>query len=860
MPVPQYLQLLQLAGNTKEAPVTPPAAAAAAAAVAGAAAAPTDSDPSKEGKATRESADADGQAAAAAAAGAATAAASAATVAAAAGTGATAAAARGSLVLLGGIVSYCQEATDAVGCLLGECEAFDRRLRGLLRQQKKVQRQHAVHRKLETTWQGDTAAAAAAGEEVGMLHELRCCSSASSSSSSSSSRCRVLRMQGLVGQELAADCETILPKAREALQRWRLRQQQQQQQQQQPGQQQQEQDAHSGEEQFYAQSLGFGVCLLLESADIPSGFSLWRCMGLSGHGVLWQLLHEETVDLSLIKLQSLSLTAVAAIAAAAEPHQQQEQQQQQQQKQQLLTAGPAAAVAAAAAGVSLEELLRSGASYNSPGGLQRAQQLAIELAAAVVSLGSIRFLLPLKLSRVFVSGHRIVLAAGLPLSLLLLPAAAAAAPAAAAEAHAAVAAPAAAAAGAAADDDTPKPSAATKSSAVSTGLATAVAPREKPARPSSGAAAAAAAVDSSKLSWSLVSSLREATAATELWAEDLCCCLPPECTDTSMDLCRCPEAVDKAHAWMLGLLLLRICLGSERAGKQRMWGQEPQEQIEAAIQKVDATEAQEFLRVCLQREPAKRPPLSALVRSHSYLQQQPTTGAAAAGAQIPGSSEVASPFKPRRSRRPLQAAATATSISAEADSSAAAAAAAAAASPPSTAAEFSVSQSVGKKRRLGPQLGEASMSSVRAPKKSAAGAAAVAAAGGRVAKPSPSLLPPLVGSRLQQQLQQHPAAATAAATRLLDCCDALFGDVGRLVPALIKEGKRRRQRGEEGVAFYRQNDPLALDSMPPQSLPQSQTGSPTAAAAAAAAASAGATAAAAAAALQQQQTTRPDTS
>ena len=54
-------------------------------------------------------------------------------------------------VLLGGVVSYCQEATDAVGCLLSECEAFERRAKSRLRQQEKIQRQHAIHQKLERT-------------------------------------------------------------------------------------------------------------------------------------------------------------------------------------------------------------------------------------------------------------------------------------------------------------------------------------------------------------------------------------------------------------------------------------------------------------------------------------------------------------------------------------------------------------------------------------------------------------------------------------------------------------------------------------------------------------------------------------
>lgn len=97
-------------------------------------------------------------------------------------------------------------------------------------------------------WQRDAAppkaaspaAAAAAGRDV-MLHEIRCTSSGDSSND------RVLRMQGLVGMEFAADCQEILPRARDALHRWKHRQQQQQQE----GQQQTQ--THSGEEQFYAQ-------------------------------------------------------------------------------------------------------------------------------------------------------------------------------------------------------------------------------------------------------------------------------------------------------------------------------------------------------------------------------------------------------------------------------------------------------------------------------------------------------------------------------------------------------------------------------------------------------------------------------
>lgn len=55
------------------------------------------------------------------------------------------------MVLLGGVVAYCQEATDAVGCLLEDCRAFDKSLKAKLRQQKRIQRQHAIHKKLEKT-------------------------------------------------------------------------------------------------------------------------------------------------------------------------------------------------------------------------------------------------------------------------------------------------------------------------------------------------------------------------------------------------------------------------------------------------------------------------------------------------------------------------------------------------------------------------------------------------------------------------------------------------------------------------------------------------------------------------------------
>ena len=276
---------------------------------------------------------------------------------------------------------------------------------------------------------------------------------------------------------------------------------------------------------------------------------------------------------------------------------------------------------------------------------------------------------------------------------------------------------------------------------------------------------------------------------------------------------------------------------------------------------------QEFLRVCLQRDPANRPTLTELVQSHPYLQQQQQQqqqqhGAAAAPAAAAGmpsheSSERFSLLSPRSSSRHYSSkralhAAAATAASTAADADPAAVVAAAAASPPSTAApaaaeaaELSCSRSLRKKRKQSP-LGEAQdFCGVHTPKKSPAAEATAAAAAAAAPRHlglsrTPSLLPPLLGTRLPQQLQRHPAATTAAATRLLACCDALFGDVGRLVPALIKEREKRRQRGEEGVAFYRQNDPLALDSIPAHSLAPPHSHSPTAAAAAAAAAADGA--------------------
>lgn len=81
----------------------------------------------------------------------------------------------------------------------------------------------------------------------------------------------------------------------------------------------------------------------------------------------------------------------------------------------------------------------------------------------------------------------------------------------------------------------------------------------------------------------------------------------------------------------------------------------------------------------------------------------------------------------------------------------------------------------------------------------------------------PSLLPPssradkaeeregLHPSQVQQDPQQRIGVSR---TRLLACCDALFGDVGVVVPALIRSRARKRALVEEGVAFYGSNDPL----------------------------------------------------
>lgn len=82
---------------------------------------------------------------------------------------------------------------------------------------------------------------------------------------------------------------------------------------------------------MYIQALLVHGCRLFP--DIPSGFSLWRCLGLSGHGVLWQLLHDESVDLSLIKFHSLCPSAVAALGATSSKQQQQQQKGQELQGQ-----------------------------------------------------------------------------------------------------------------------------------------------------------------------------------------------------------------------------------------------------------------------------------------------------------------------------------------------------------------------------------------------------------------------------------------------------------------------------------------------------------------------------------------------
>lgn len=54
-------------------------------------------------------------------------------------------------VLLGGVVNYCQSATDAVGALLEEYASVDAQVRRSLRRQKRLQRRQAVYAKLERT-------------------------------------------------------------------------------------------------------------------------------------------------------------------------------------------------------------------------------------------------------------------------------------------------------------------------------------------------------------------------------------------------------------------------------------------------------------------------------------------------------------------------------------------------------------------------------------------------------------------------------------------------------------------------------------------------------------------------------------
>lgn len=54
----------------------------------------------------------------------------------------------------------------------------------------------------------------------------------------------------------------------------------------------------------------WGVC-----AALPPGFLLWRCIGISLHGVLWQVLHEESVELFVLKVQTLKQAKLARLAA-----------------------------------------------------------------------------------------------------------------------------------------------------------------------------------------------------------------------------------------------------------------------------------------------------------------------------------------------------------------------------------------------------------------------------------------------------------------------------------------------------------------------------------------------------------------
>ncbi|OEH76111.1 hypothetical protein cyc_07003 [Cyclospora cayetanensis] len=462
------------------------------------------------------------------------------------------AATSGAAALLGGVVGYCQEATDAIGWLLAECEAFERRLRGRLRQQKRIQRQHAIHKKLERTmrlnffsvapkylrmlrggaaflhaqeavlhgrrlnmlhWQG-AAAAVPPGEEAEArkppaLHEV-CCTRSSGNN-------KVLRMQGLVGAEFAADCEEVLPRAREALQDLLQRS-----------------VALSREEDARDRRQAAAEFSLIPPAEdyVPRGFMLWRCMGISGRGILWQLLHKESVDLALMKYHALSAAALAPPENAA-------------------------------------------------------------------------------------------------------------------------------------------------------------AGREDTSVASHAARAAQA------LPYEFLSSLRLPTAADELWAEDLCCNLPPEFSDGAC-------CVGNAEA---------MTMTDRSRRRSKRWLKETQQQLDAAIQQVDDPKTQDFLRLCLQRDPAKRPPLEELVTSHAYLRQQ-SQQCTKAQTDDACQSSFSPRWKPRScsrrntSRRPaiqavseaLTAAATAT----DADSVLAAAAASPSPSATPSIGDLSRTKSMRRKRTYSP--------------------------------------------------------------------------------------------------------------------------------------------------------------
>lgn len=234
-------------------------------------------------------------------------------------------------------------------------------------------------------------------------------------------------------------------------------------------------------------------------------------------------------------------------------------------------------------------MLGSGVSYSSPEGLVSAQAVVLQLASAIVSLGPICFLLPVKLSRVFIQKDEVFFVAGLPLSLLLQPFASVARPAANALPTAAV------------KGKTATPAVThaaipgTESSFSARSAQATQRTAEKPAaipveRLTSAAAPLAQA--GAHVQCSFISSLRIPTAAADLWAEDFCCCLPPECVDNSDQFFCCPETVDKAHAWMLGLLLLRIIAGADRFQKRRRWGAESQQQIYTAVSQVGDTRTQ----------------------------------------------------------------------------------------------------------------------------------------------------------------------------------------------------------------------------------------------------------------------------